>query len=182
MVGVLRGGKEVLRRSQQHWDCVFTHPAPPPPRLQLKKSQPDLKLGEVGKATGEAWKALSDKVGGWVGGWGLRWGWVGVCLRRRRAGRACAQCRTPNLAEPPHSCLFWLRVAGEGALQQEVRCCQGAPWALYVRAQWPLVYDLPAASLAAPFRPPPARTALLSSPASPPLQAKYEKEVAAYKK
>lgn len=34
---------------------------PPPPLLQLKESQPDLKLGEIGKATGEAWKGLSDK-------------------------------------------------------------------------------------------------------------------------
>lgn len=31
------------------------------PALQLKESQPDLKLGEIGKATGEAWKNLSDK-------------------------------------------------------------------------------------------------------------------------
>ncbi|KAL4440420.1 hypothetical protein ABPG75_003421 [Micractinium tetrahymenae] len=30
-------------------------------RKELKESQPDLKLGEIGKATGEAWKGLSDK-------------------------------------------------------------------------------------------------------------------------
>lgn len=30
-------------------------------RVELKKSNPDLKLGEIGKATGEAWKELTDK-------------------------------------------------------------------------------------------------------------------------
>lgn len=39
-------------------------PSPPSSSpLQLKESQPGLSLGEVGKATGEAWKELSDKVG-----------------------------------------------------------------------------------------------------------------------
>jgi hypothetical protein len=30
--------------------------------VQLKKSDPDLKLGEIGKATGAAWGTLTDKV------------------------------------------------------------------------------------------------------------------------
>ena len=108
---MLRGGKEVLRRSQQHWDCVFTHPAPPPPRLQLKKSQPDLKLGEVGKATGEAWKALSDKVGGWVGGGSAGGGWGFACGAGGLGGRA------PNAA--PQTLLNHPILAFSGCVLQE---------------------------------------------------------------
>lgn len=56
-------------------DLFERSPAPPPSGrssplapspltrpVQLKESQPTLTLGEVGKATGEAWKELTDKV------------------------------------------------------------------------------------------------------------------------
>ena len=67
--GVLPGGtraRVLLKRAQLSLSLPLRPTAAPhPARLQLKEKQPTLSLGEVGKATGEAWGKLSDKeVGG----------------------------------------------------------------------------------------------------------------------